>query len=264
MKDPDTLKPSEPIYEVYAATRINGYLEQQTALTVGNPVLDAVEKGELSIEQWQEFIRQRHLAAINFEGLLESGKRKAYELGDEELEEVLAANLRDERGLNSVGQKLKIGPHSKWRKDFHEALGVDSSSLETTSPSAGTQEYNAAIRGLIDSENVLTVAGALLFQEYSIPHEFERIQIGRDITFPSLFVVEPDDTTAQRRAKLASRLYLDHHIAHDANLHFPALMESIHKYVHVQGSLRDILNGIFIVSEAKKRFYESLGQVLLK
>lgn len=241
--------------------QLHSHLREITERIINNPVLDAVENGELTQDEWREFAKQRYLAALHFEELLEAGIRKAQEMRDQELAEALADNLRDEQGINKYGQPLATGSHEKWRQDFYNALGLDGHALSSADPLDGTKEYDATLKQLIDNEDGLTVAGALLIQEYSIPEEFKRIKIGRDLTFPAQFVTADSDTPEQRRQKQAARLYLDHHIGHDATQHFPDLKRAISKYSADPESLAKIMRGVEIINIAKQRFYENLQQI---
>src|SRR3989338_1001772 len=99
--------------------QIHSRLKEITERIINNPVLDAIEKGELTQDEWREFAKQRYLAALHFEDLLEAGIKKAQEMRDQELVEALASNLRDEKGLNAQGQPLQTGSHEKWRQDFY-------------------------------------------------------------------------------------------------------------------------------------------------
>lgn len=261
MKSPEQNRDDAQIEQQEGVEQLHSRLREITERMIDNPVLDAVERGELTPDQWREFAKQRYLAALRFEELLEAGIRKAQEIQDQELVEALASNLRDEKGLNSQGQPLQIGPHEKWRQDFYNALGLDGHALASAAPLSGTQEYDATLRRLIDTEDALTVAGALLIQEYSIPKEFERIKIGRNLTFPDQFVATENDTPEQRRQKQAARLYIDHHIAHDEHSHYPDLERAISKYAGDQENLAKIMNGMGIISEAKQKFYKSLEQI---
>jgi len=241
--------------------QIHSRLREDTEAIINNPVLEAVENGNLTQDEWREFAKQRYLAARHFEELLKAGIQKAQEIGDQELVEALSSNLRDEEGINAQGQPLQTGSHEKWRQDFYNALGLDDHALSSAEPFEGTVAYDSTLRQLIDKEDVHTVAGALLIQEYSIPEEFKHIQVGRDRTFPAEFVIKEGDTREQRRQKGFARLYIDHHIAHDATSHYPDLERAISKYAADPESLAKIMKGMEIIRTAKQKFYESLRQI---
>jgi len=260
MKSPELNRNGAQIEQKEGVEQLHSHLREITERMIDNPILNAVGRGELTPEQWREFAKQRYLAAIHFEELLEAGIRKAQEIEDQELAETLAQNLRDEQGLDSQGRSLQIGPHESWRQDFYNALGLDGNALSSAEPLDGTKEYGATLKQLIDNKDGLTVTGALLIQEYSIPEEFKRIKVGRDLTFPAQFVPTDSDTPEQRLQKQAARLYIDHHIGHDATKHYPDLERTISKYSADPESLAKIMRGMEIISNAKQKFYESLQQ----
>ncbi len=74
-------------------------------------------------------------------------------------------------------------------------------------------------------------------------------------------MTNPSDGSGQRRQKGFARLYIDHHIAHDARSHYPDLERVISKYSADPESLAKIMKGMEIISTAKQRFYESLQQI---
>jgi pyrroloquinoline quinone (PQQ) biosynthesis protein C len=262
MTNPDGPRDGAHVEQAEAGLeQIHSRLRETTESMINNPVLEAVESGNLSQDEWREFAKQRYLAARHFEELLKAGIEKAQEIQDQELVEALSSNLRDEEGVNEHGQPLQTGSHEKWRQDFYNALGLDGHALSSAEPLDGTKEYDSTLRRLIDNEDVLTVAGALLIQEYSIPEEFKRIQVGRDLTFPAEFVTNSSDSSEQRRQKGFARLYIDHHIAHDARSHYPDLERAISKYSADPESLAKIMRGMEIISTAKQKFYESLQQI---
>lgn len=256
--------PERPPFDPQPEQREKGIDQLQTRLReisekiVDNPVLDAIEQGELSQDQWREFAQQRYLAAKHFEDLLESAQQKVIEMGDNDLAEALASNLRDEKGVDAEGRPLPTGSHEKWRQDFYHALGLDEDALHNAKPLPGTESYDQTLKQLMQNESALTTAGALLIQEYSIPEEFKRIKTGRDLTFPDQFVIQPGDETEVRRQKGFARLYIDHHIAHDAGAHYPDLEKAIAKYADDPGQLSELLKGMDIISGAKQAFYKSL------
>ncbi len=242
--------------------QIHSRLHEVTEQMIDNPVLDAIEAGTLTQDEWREFAKQRYLAARHFEALLKAGIQKAKEAGDEELVEALSSNLRDEEGFDKTGNPLPTGSHEKWRQDFYNALGLDGHALSSAAAFDGTMQYDGTLRELIEAGDILTVSGALLLQEYSIPEEFKRIRIGRDLTFPDQFVLQPTDPSEMRRQKGFARLYIDHHIAHDATSHYPELERAIIKHARNPDALAKIFEGMNIISAAKRKFYESLQERL--
>lgn len=243
--------------------QIRLHLQKTTDAIVHNSVLDAVEEGKFTQDEWREFAKQRYLAALHFEELLEAGLKKARILGDQELVDALVSNLQDERGIDAQGNLLSTGSHEKWRRDFYGALGLEEDALSSAEPLEGTRMYDESLKHLIDAGDVLTIAGAILLQEFSIPEEFKRIKIGRDLTFPDQFTTQSKDTSEQRLKKGFARLYIDHHIVHDATSHYPNLERALMKYADDPVNVSQILTGVEMIHVAKQYFYKSLSDHLL-
>ncbi len=261
MRTPDTTDGAQMERE-NGVDQIHSRLREITERMIDNPVLDAVESGILTQDEWREFAKQRYLAARHFEALLKAGIQKAQDAGGQELVEALASNLRDEEGIDKDGKALPTGSHEKWRQDFYNTLGLDGHVLSSAEPFEGTRQYDVTLKELVDNGNLLTVSGALLLQEYSIPEEFKRIRTGRDLTFPDQFVLQPTDPSEMRRQKGFARLYIDHHIAHDATSHYPDFERAIVKHAGNPEALAKLFGGMNVISEAKKKFYESLQEKL--
>lgn len=231
-------------------------------------VLEAVEKGRLSREQFREFALQRNLAAQNFELLLKAGITAATKEKDENLAKVLQANLNDEMGIDIEGRKHDESSHETWRKDFYTALGITEDQLKNAEPLEGTQAYCKDIDELIAEGNCFKIAGAIFALEFSIPSEFKKIAKGRDKIFPEIFAIQEDEIPTEMlekvRAKVQkARQYLDDHIAHDAKSHAPDLAEQLVPYVAVQTTFKEgIYKGINVIIDAKQKFYKSLEQAL--
>ena len=225
-----------------------------------NAVLAKLEVGKLTPEQWKEFAIQRYLAALNFEKLLAAGVRQAKDNGDALLAETLQSNLNDETGTVEGKVEPKLA-HTNWRKDFYAALGVSAEELKFAAPRVGTRAYVTELEHLSD-DTKLKIVGALLVLEYTIPHEFKRIQTGRDASFPGAFVVQPLDTAEIREQKERARLYIDDHIAHDARSHYPDLLKALQPHLSMPANLAEVKEGIQRIAEAKRLFYADLEKIL--
>ena len=252
---PDTFDPREREHNLEI---LRGEIRNITAEIVDHPVLDAIEEGDMTQNQWREFAEQRYLASQHFEALLEAGMAAAQEDGNDALYEALASNLRDEQGISTSGEPFSTGPHEKWRKDFYNALGIDDSNLESAEASQGTTEYDQTLQQLIEEGDVDRIAGALLLLEYSIPEEFKRLKEGRDRTFPDEFVIADDDSEDVRKQKRLARLYIDHHIAHDAQSHYPDLEKAVAHLLNQSKKKKKMSEGMQAIRAAKKGFYDSM------
>lgn len=218
-------------------------------------MLERLEKGEALTEEWREFAVQRYLAALPFEDLLEGCKKAALEQGDSELAGVIDANLRDETGVNADGKEVPALSHGVWRKDFYSAIGIGEDMLDSASATEETRAYEQALRRLVEKSDPVIMAGALLVLEGTIPREFARIKRGRDISFVDTFLDQAGDSEETRKRKTRARLYIDDHIIHDAQSHYPDLLSIMERYAASCEGRRRIEEGAMAIAGAKKRFY---------
>lgn len=218
-------------------------------------MLERLEKGEALPEEWREFAVQRYLAALPFEDLLEGCKKAALEQGDSELAGVIDANLRDETGVNADGKEVPALSHGVWRKDFYSAMGIGEDMLDSASATEETRAYEQALRRLVGKSDPVIMAGALLVLEGTIPREFARIKRGRDISFPDIFLDQAGDSEETRKRKTRARLYIEDHIVHDAQSHYPDLLRAMERYAASSEGRRRIEEGAMAIAGAKKRFY---------
>lgn len=226
------------------------------AFLQNNLLLDRIESGESGREEWKRFAVQRYLAALPFERLLSACRDAASRIGDKALELAVVKNLQDETGENEVGEIKTENSHATWRRDFYTALGISDEDLDTSSSMAGTREYDAALNGIIESGDVLVMAGALLALEGTIPREFARMKRGRDALFSESFVEGEEDSEGTKMRKAKARLYLDDHILHDARSHYPDLLNALEPHVASAEELERIRVGIDTIVRAKRSFYE--------
>lgn len=212
-------------------------------------ILEAIEGGLVSQSQFRLFAGQRYLASQPFEELLVAGIKAAKREGDAALVLALQQNLDDERGLSTNGNFVGQGQsHEVWRQDFYGAIGLSYEELKTINPLAGTQAFIDKAKELITSGDSLKIGGGLLVLEGTIPLEFRRLQKGRDILFPNL--------------SPKAKLYLDDHIYHDAEWHYPAMVSALQQYINKPDFAR-IVNGTQKITDARKLFFVDLAQCLL-
>lgn len=224
---------------------------------IDNPILDAMESGNYSRENWTVWACQRYHAAHGFIRLLEIWITWARSSWLIKLQAALQENLDDENGMNNP----QLGPHEKWRQNFYNALGVRQEQLEKWILLPWTNEYWEVLESL-EKSSIHGLIGALLYLEFSIPHEFRRIQIWRDTTFREKFVIEASDSKEAKKEKWLARMYLDHHIIHDSDSHFPNLVKSIEPLLE-KGYEEKIIGWVMIIAQAKKQFYACLPRELL-
>ena len=242
-------------------TPIQLKLKEGTETLISNPFLEKLKRGELTVEQWHTFAKQRYFSAQTFEDLLEAGIAAAQNGGHHFIAEELMSNLLDEKGLNAQGEALKLGSHESWRQDFYLALSIDQRALENIQPLPGSQNYLDVVEELIRTGDVFMIVGAILMKEYSIPYEFESLKAGRDLTFPERFVFAPEDSLEQRQAKSRARRYINHHINHDRHSHYPKLERELFRFLDQPDALAKIIDGIDLMGRSTLEFYKSLEQI---
>lgn len=226
-----------------------------------NPFLGELEKGAMSPKGWQEFGTQRYLAAMPFERLLETCSAVSMQEGKTDLAVALKKNLADERGTDAVGNQADDLAHGTWRKDFYTALDISSAELDIAAANAGTREYVRTVESLIASNDALAMAGAVLVLEASIPREFLCVRKGMEITFPDRFKFQTTDNELVRAQKMKNRRYIDDHVVHDAQAHYPDLLDALELYMVTESDKARFATGARTMAQAKITFYDGLKDV---
>lgn len=224
-------------------------------------VLNKIESGNLTPEGWRMFLAQISHAAHTFEDLLRTGKDKAAQQGILPLQVALESNLRDEAGENEQGNTIADRSHHEWRRAFYRLLGATDTFIADTTPLPGAIFYRQTLEEL-RQEHVLTIAGALLMLEFFIPHEFRKLQAGRNRTFAKEFTPYPTDSAATLREKQLGKLYLDDHIIHDAQSHYPDILKALLPYTGNEDTFNRIKKGVDMIVQAHLRFHNNLADHL--
>lgn len=228
-------------------TAIRSHLEPLSAEVARNDVLDQLEANGLSIDQWRLFVRLRYSIALGFEDLLKQGIR--LNENRPQIRTVLESNLRDEQGVGANGKKLAVGSHDLWRREFCAAVGVQPLRSSPLLPFQPPSDRDL-------------VTGAILALEHFVPVEFRRVQAGRDLRFPDEFVINEGDSRDRKQAKARARLYLDHHIVHDAKHHYPDLETVVSESVTHSSQLERLQRGAEYALHHRRQFYQTLSQIL--
>ncbi len=217
-------------------------------------ILDSIESGEIGREGLKSFFIQQIVATRSFLSLFEIlVEQKQFP----ELQAAAASNLRDETGMDVEGNYHVELAHSTWRKNFYQHIGIAEERIDHAASTPGTKAYFDAIAELVSEGDIGKVAGALLFFEGIIPRQFNSFKKGRDTLFREECVDTDGDDAVQREAKQKARLYLDDHIVHDAQCHFPDLLNAL--VIATQSSetmLEKVKLGIALAKDARKKFYQ--------
>ncbi len=199
---------------------------------------------QLSTEQWKQFGIQRYILAMPFIRLLRAGIEAANSSHLKGLADALQENLQDEVG-NSESESHA---HETYRQQFYFAMGISKVELHPKHALEGTKQYLNFIENMIQEANPYRIAGAVLALEATVLEEFKRIQVGRDKKFPAM--------------SQEARYYLDDHVSHDAEAHYPHLFDAIAQAAHDEESFDLVKTGIESYVEAKSEFYKSLETIL--
>lgn len=233
-------------------------LNDMVAAIGNHPTFALIAGNQLSKDEWRTFAAQRYLSAMIFEPLLGTAMTKARDAGNQQLAVALAQNHADELGMNASGEVDASRAHAAWRKDFYDALGVTDDMLGAHLMGKAAKEYMDTMRSVMQTDDMLVMCGALLALECFFPVEFRFIQKGRDTVFADVFVGQPGDDEAKKAWRARARLYLDDHITHDANAHFPDLLAAVTPYTTDPATMERLLHGIKTVEEAKLAFYDNV------
>ncbi len=233
-------------------------LNAMTTTLAAHPVLAMVASDKLTQDEWRDFAVERYLSAIIFEPLLGSALTAARKANDTPLTVALNDNQNDELGIDIDGVVDQSLSHVVWRKNFYDALGVDDALLNAHIGSPAVKAYMDVIRSVMMTGEYLVMAGSMLALERFFPVEFRAMQQGRDLVFADIFADQSNDTAEEKAWRAQARLYLDDHIEHDADTHFPDLLTAIQPHLDSEADMERILSGIAAIEQAKLAFYDKL------
>ncbi len=236
-------------------------IAENKAVVRHDPVVLALMRKQVDARQYKLYAAQRASVASNFVRLVVKAAGAARAIGDEALAAALEANADDELGRDSDGVVRQERNHRNWKVSYLRTLGIDAEAPEfPLLPS--TRAHADAFLELEAGGNMFRMAGALLSLENIIPLEYRAAIQSRDHLFPQLFCIAANDSAEGRRRKEAARQYLDDHVTHDANEHFPQLLAALEKYQDDAAAMAEICAGVDFVNAHRKRFYEGLGEAL--
>lgn len=201
-------------------------------------------------ELFVRFAGYRHALTYGFMNLLETSAVAARKASMDDVAAVLEENIADETGIVN-GIYKEEAAHSTWRKWYLGALGI---SVESIPQCSAVDEYNQNLKEFVATGDVYALAGAVVFLEGQIPGEFGFIQQRRDVLFPEKFVTTSNDSNELQQQKNRACKYINDHIAHDAQAHFPDLLRVMQAMDHPDR----IEDGVKKMATIKQQFYTSL------
>ncbi len=239
----------------------NYVISENKSVVRDDPVVLALLRKELNKAQYKLYAAQRAYVASNFLRLVDKAAHLARALGDEELAAALQANANDEIGMGADGKIHYELNHRQWKTTYLRAIDIDAD-IDGFPLLPGTRAHVDAFLEIEAGGTVFSMAGAVLSLENIIPLEYRAAVSSRDHLFPEIFCVDAGDSPAARANKQSARRYLDDHIVHDANSHFPMLLHALVKYEDDPAAVAEIRQGIDLVNSYRKRFYQGLAVAL--
>jgi hypothetical protein len=97
-----------------------------------------------------------------------------------------------------------------------------------------------------------------------VPIEFRAIRASRDQLFPEKFVVTEFDTVEEKLVKIKAVKYIDDHIIHDAQQHFPKLLKGLDHYLGRSNLACDVVQGIEKMYQVRADFYTLVDTAILQ
>lgn len=229
-----------------------------------NPMLQKMKTADLTRKEFLFTLAQNSLFLPNFQNMLLVNIAQFRKMADWQLAETIESNLRDERGENQVGSININEAHETWHRDFLNALGMTNNQIDSSPILPTTREANERMLALEKSRSALALAGGLLFIEGVIPLEFKSIKISMEKIFPYLFVITKNDSVDQQRKKQRALRYIDDHISHDGQRHFPDLLAALQKYESNPNQYEALKYGIQVAAEAMDGMYSGILNFLYK
>ena len=230
--------------------------------SVDNPVLNALERGELSKEAYIRIRADHYHSADWFMDLLDTGETKSRNAGYADLAEEFRLNFRDEDGYDvKTGIRDPNESHEAWRIDDGKAIGVDYTKiLPVLSTIKGHRD---PLKKDIKNKSALYLAGMLTVTEKYLVEEFKKIQRSRDLLFPEAYVENENDLPEVKIKKARARKYIDDHIGHDIN-HYTDILAASMLVIDKLGpnEKQQFKDGCMAVLKAKSAMYAGLEEYL--
>lgn len=211
-----------------------------------HPMVQAVDRQQLSPEQLKQFCQGRYFVASHFETLLEHAQRLAScDPSKKEVADALHRNLCDERGLEHAQAS---GAHAKWRADFLNVLAIEDH---------GQQRF--PLYAFHDGDTLPLLVGGLLAAEFAVPTEDIRVLRALRKAFPDTFT-DPLNPEAATQEQQRTTLYLEDHIRHDNAEHFPDLLRAVVQDFSSPEDMIQIKEGIRRFAAERKALYGHIQQ----
>ncbi|MDF5724745.1 MAG: hypothetical protein PUP91_30655 [Rhizonema sp. PD37] len=216
-------------------------------VVTNNEVLNAIALGNVTCQDFKNFVVQHYFSADWFTDLLMRGEALLREMGHKELADEFGYNYEDEMGIANGVQVFK-NSHESWRQDYCQAIGIN---IKGEKPIDSTiANHRNPLKILIAEKNGYFLTGMLAATEIYLVKEFQKIQAGRDKLFPEVFVITEKCSPEVVTYKKKNRKYIDDHIKHDA-LHYVDILGPALTIVEEAKAHNGIVNGYDIAGQIK-------------
>ncbi|HLD16398.1 MAG TPA: iron-containing redox enzyme family protein [Coxiellaceae bacterium] len=176
----------------------------------------------------------------------------------EPLTQSLRRNLCDETGFDAEGKMHPENSHATWQSHFLNALDITPAVLKRARPLSSVIQYNKQMHYMELKGDLYEILGAILMTERIIPLEFRAIQLSRDFLFTSRFVIAKTDGREEIFQKRLACQYIDHHILHDSNEHYPDFLNAINQiYLTPPEEIR-LIRGIHLIRDGRCDLYNDI------
>ena len=225
---------------------------------IKHDVLTGFKNKSASLDQFLFFTVQKALITCNTSDFVFDCVLKAKQINNKSLLSVLMLNYLDEIGADENGKIINDNIHAVWRQDYLDALGIADADIDRAKGNTAEANYNNRMQQFVDNAKPLVQIGAFLMLERLIPLEYRAMKSSRDALFPNIFIVNAGDSEAVVQSKAVAARYIDAHITHDAQFHFPILVNALNVYQNQPQRLTEILAGIDFMVEARLSFYDDV------
>ena len=220
-------------------------------------LLKQMANKKVKLQQFLFFSIERARIANNFVFLLENAIDKAERESLESLALSLRRNLSDENGEDISGNCDLTQSHSIWRLNYLSALGFTAESLASPPMLQATRQHLDVMTSF-EERSIFTIAGAILVLELIIPLEYSSVKRSRDFLFPELFVKSDKDSPQETIVKEQNARYIDDHIVHDSQKHYPDLLKALSAFESNKAAMEKITSSIKKVCMARLEFYRGI------
>ena len=235
------------------------------SITKESPVFGSIKRDGMSRPHFHNCGRERYRIASLFKTSLEATIRRCEQDGFHVVAAVVQKNLIDELGESNDPTYGGSAPesHERARIKCYAAIGLTPESLRTGASSTLTGSALAlgVAQTLVTWGTTLELIGALLALELFVAHEFKMLRESLFQAFAENFLDADGDDDATLEQKRQARLYIDDHIWHDLQRHYPALLEAVVDLIlEDESRLLQIESGIMMLIMSRQHFYTGLGK----